>query len=278
MVRIVTDSTCDILKDEQEALGIRVIPLTVMFGDKSYKEGIDLSKEEFYEKLADSNILPKTSQVNPQEFEDAFREIIEDGDEVLCILVGAKLSGTYQSATIAAVEFDSSKIVIIDSKISSIGLALLVKEAVKLRDMGKNLKEIQVKINNMVDKVRLYGVIDTLKYLKLGGRLSTTSAIIGSILGIQPIIEVRDGKVSAVGKARSLKSGLNKVIELIDENPIDYKYSLAYGYSNDMDKLDKALEHMKDKVITDNKFISNIGSVVGTHAGPGVVCIAYISK
>lgn len=276
MIRIITDSTCDISKEEQMELNIKVIPLTVYFGDTGYQDGIELSKSEFYEKLEKSDVLPKTSQLNPSQFEEAFKEAIDAGDEVVCIVISQELSGTYQSAVIAADEFEGSTIEIVDSTTASIGLALLVKEAVKLRDQGLSAKLIAVKIRLLAIKVRLYGIIDTLKYLKMGGRLSAASAVIGNILGIHPIIEVRNGKVEAVGKVRSLKSGLEKLIEYTELHPIDYRYGFGYGHSNCEDKLEKVKILMKEHIKTDDISQVNMGSVVGTHTGPGVICIAYI--
>jgi DegV family protein with EDD domain len=266
------------MKEEQDKMRITVLPLVVNFGDEMYKDGVELSRQEFYDKLEKSQSLPTTSQINPAEFEEVYEKIINDGDEVLCILLASELSGTYQSAVIAANGIDSDKIHLVDSCTSTIGLSILLKEAVKLRDNGYSGKDIANHIEQLAKRVRLYAVIDTLKYLKMGGRLSATSAMIGSILGIHPIVKVQDGKVSAIGKSRSLKSGLAKLQECMEREPADFAYGFAYGHSNSEERLHKCMDYLKPYVGTDDIIIRNIGSVVGTHAGPGVVGIAYIAK
>lgn len=278
MVHIITDSTCDIMKEEQDRMGITVLPLVVNFGEEMYKDGVELSRKEFYDKLEKAQSLPTTSQVNPAEFEEVFENIISNGDEVVCILLASELSGTYQSAVIAADGIDSDNIYLVDSCTTTIGLSILLNEAIKLRDKGYSGKDIASNIQTLAGRVRLYAVIDTLKFLKMGGRLSATSAMIGSILGIHPIVELKDAKVNVIGKSRSLKSGLTKLQEYLENDPADFSYGFAYGHSNSEDRLYKCMEHLKPLVETNDIIIRNIGSVVGTHAGPGVVGIAYIAK
>lgn len=278
MVHIITDSTCDIMKEEQEKMGITVLSLIVNFGEEMYKDGVEMTRQEFYDKLEKAQTLPTTSQINPAEFEEVFQKAIDNGDEVVCILVSSELSGTYQSAVIAANIVDPDKIHLVDSCSATIGLSILLKEAVRLRDAGYSAKEIANTIQSLSKRVRLFAVIDTLKYLKMGGRLSATSAMIGSILGIHPIIEVKDGKVTAIDKSRSTKSGLQKLQECLEREPADFSYGFAYGHSNSEERLEKCMDYLKPYVQTDDIIIRNIGSVVGTHAGPGVVGIAYIIK
>lgn len=278
MVHIITDSTCDIMKEEQDKMGITVLPLTVNFGDVIYKDGVEITREEFYDKLDKAQTLPTTSQVNPAEFEEIFEKKLNNGDEVVCILVSSELSGTFQSAVIAADGFSSDKIHMVDSCTTTIGLSILLKEAVKLRDAKYSAKEIAKHIQQLTKRVRLFAIIDTLKYLKMGGRLSATSAMIGSILGIHPIVELKDGKVNVIDKSRSMKSGLQKLQEYLEKEPADLTYGFAYGHSNSEERLEKCMDYLKPFVTTDDILIRNIGSVVGTHAGPGVVGIAYIVK
>lgn len=278
MVHIITDSTCDILKDEQERMNITVIPLVVNFGSEMYKDGIEITNKEFYEKLEKVQSLPTTSQVNPAEFEEAFQKVINNGDEVVAILVSSELSGTYQSAFIAMGMVSTESIHLVDSLSASFGLSLLVKEAVKLRDAGHNGKEIAEIIQGLSKRIKLFAVIDTLKYLKMGGRLSATSAMIGSFLGIHPVAEVQNGKVVVIGKARSIKSGFRKLQECIERDPADFAYGFAFGHANAEDRLEKCIEYLKPIIDTEDILTRNLGSVVGTHTGPGVIGIAYISK
>lgn len=278
MVKIITDSTCDITLEEQISMGITVVPLSVNFGEKSYKDGIQISREEFYNKLELAEELPTTSQVNPAEFEDAFREALKDGDEVVAICLSSDLSGTYQSAVLAADMVESERLYLVDTGTVTLGLALLIKEAVKLRDAGHSGKEIADRIQEISKRVQILAVIDTLKYLKMGGRLSATSAMVGSFLGIHPILKVQQGKILPIGKVRSIKAGIRKLKEYLEEEGVDYTYGFAFGHSNATDKLTHCIEYMAPFVETKDFIVCNIGSVVGTHAGPGVVGVAFITK
>ena len=278
MVKIITDSTSDIAKEDQVRMDLTVLPLIVNFGEQSYKDEIEISRGEFYDKLEKAEELPTTSQVNPAEFEEVFQKAIDDGDEVVAILISSELSVTYQSAVIAADMVSSDKIHIVDSTSGSFGLALLVKEAVKLKEAGFSAKDIADRIRDLTKRLRLVAVIDTLKYLKMGGRLSATSAMIGGFLGIHPVLKVQEGKIIPVGKARSTKSGLKKLKEFLDNEPADFKYGFSFGHSNARDRLDNCIDYFKPFLETDDILICNIGSVVGTHTGPGVVGISYITK
>ncbi len=278
MVKIITDSTCDISKIEQINMGIEVMPLMVNFGEESYKDGIEITRSEFYERLEKVQELPTTSQVNPAEFEESFQKAIDNGDEVVAILISSELSGTFQSAKIAVDSIESDKIYLVDSTTASFGLALLVKEAVRLRDAGLSAKEIAEKIEELAKRVRLVAFVDTLKYLKMGGRLSATSAMIGSFLGIHPVLKVQDGKIHPVGKARSIKSGLRKLHEFLQEEPADYSFGFSFGHSNARDRINSCIEFFTPIIETKDYLVCNIGSVVGTHTGPGVMGVAYITK
>lgn len=278
MVRIITDSTCDISKEEQTKLGITVIPLTVNFGDTSYRDGIEITREEFYDKLKNVDELPTTSQVNPAEFEEVFQRVIDDKDEVVAIVVSSELSGTYQSAIIAADALESPNIHVVDSTTVTVGLALLVKEAARLRDEGYSGKDIAKELEQLSKRVRVLAVIDTLKYLKMGGRLSATSAMIGEFLGIHPMLKVENGKIIPIGKARSMKSGIKKLEEFLQEEPADFSYGFSFAHSNAHDQLVNCMDYLKPHLKTDDFIVCNIGSVVGTHTGPGVVGISYITR
>lgn len=278
MVRIITDSTCDISKEEQIQMGITVVPLVVNFGENSYKDGIEISREEFYSKLEQAEELPTTSQVNPAGFEEEFQKALDEGDEVVAILLASELSGTYQSAVIAADTLESENIHLVDSGTVTMGLALLLKEAVRLRDKGLLGKEIAKEIKTLSKRVRIVALIDTLKYLKMGGRLSAASAMIGSFLGIHPLLKVQHGVVQSVGKVRSLKAGIRKLQEYLEEEGVDFSYGISFGHSNAVERMNSCMEYMKPYLKTEDYILCNIGTVVGTHAGPGAMGIAYITK
>lgn len=278
MVRILTDSTSDIAKSEREALGIISIPITVNFEDGEYKDGVNISVEEFYEKLKKSTALPTTAQINPSEFLEVFQEYVEAGDEIVGIFISSELSGTYQSATIAAEMAGPGKIWTVDSMNVTLGLSLLVYEAVKLRDAGMGAREIAEEIEKLKERVRLLAVVSTLKYLKKGGRLSATSTFIGGILGIAPIISVIGGKIEAVAKATGHNASMRKLLELYDTDPADLSHEVIFGHSMVPEELEDLIKIFDLRLAGKTLKKAIVGSAIGTHTGPGAVGIAYIAK
>ena len=195
MVKIVTDSSCDISPQRCAELGVEMLPITVNFGDQSYRANLDISNEEFYEKLAAAEELPHTAQITPAQFQEIFKPYQESGDDVVCLFISSQMSGTLQSARVAANILGADNILLPDTLHVTFALGLLVEEAVKMRDAGLSGKEIVARIEELIPRVRLFAMIEDLKYLKMGGRLSATSALVASILGICPIITLKDGLV-----------------------------------------------------------------------------------
>lgn len=278
MVRIVTDSTSDITQEEGAALNITIVPLTVHFGNESFVDGINLTKADFFEKLACADKLPTTSQVPPGEFSPIFHRFVEAGDEVVGIFISSELSGTYQSALAAREKDVQDKIYVIDSRSAAYSLALLVREAIRLRDAGKSAKEIDAAVRALVKRVRLMAVVDTLKYLRMGGRISNTTAFVGGLLGINPIISVTKGKVESIGKARGMKAGLKFIGDQLVSDPPDLNYLFAFGHTSAPKALREAVDYFTNIHGVVNYFEADIGITVGTHIGPGAVGIAYIAK
>lgn len=278
MIRIITDSTSDISQDQANVLGIDIIPLRVNFADGAYRDGIDITNAQFYEKLAQSEELPTTSQVNPYEFDNFFKKYTDSGDEIICILISSHLSGTYQSAVAAREMYKNNNIYLIDSQNVTFPLGLLVHQAVRLRDSGMYAKQIKQEIENLKSRVRLVAVVNTLKYLQMGGRISAGTAVVGSVLGINPIIAIVDGKVESVGKARGRKQAFRWMMDYIKKEGIDYNYPVAFGSSNSEEILNECIEFFKPHIDTQDILISDIGSIVGTYAGPDAVGISYIAK
>jgi DegV family protein with EDD domain len=278
MVRIITDSTSDISRKSAAEMNITVVPLTVTFGGASYRDGIDMTIDEFYEKLAAADKLPHTSQVNPDVFEDLFRKTVDQGDEIVGIFISAEMSGTCQSAMIARDHVGSDKIHVVDSRITTIALAVLVRTAVRLRDEGKSAEEIAAILTALTKRVRLLAVVSTLKYLKMGGRISGATAFVGGILGISPVVTVKDGHVESVGKVRGRKAGLHHMLDLIRREPIDPDYPVAFGHSKAPDGLAECVSFFRRQFEIPQYFTSGIGMTVGTHVGPGAIGIAYIAK
>ena len=277
-IKIITDSTSDISMALQEKLGIDIVPLSVLFGDKRYVEGIELKNAQFYDMLSKADKLPTTSQVNPDGFFDLYKDYTEAGHDVIGIFISSKLSGTYQSAVIAKDMVGSDNIYNIDSKSATFGLAFLVYEAIRLRDKGIAADEIYERLNALRDKMKFLAVVDTLKYLKMGGRLSSSAAILGGMLHVKPLVSVIDGEVKSVGKERGQKAAFANILETMKKNPPDTQYTTVLGHSNAPEIMQSFIDFISAEVDMEPKSVVDIGCVIGTHAGPGCVGLAYVPK
>lgn len=277
-VRIIVDSTTDL--PEQTARRVTVVPLTIHFGEQQYVSGVDIDARKFYEMLVEGDVLPTTSQPTPYAFTQVFQEAVDAGDTVVCITVSSKLSGTYQSACIAAADFPG-KVFVVDSLTVAIGGGILTEYALNLTDKGMDAEEIAWKLMQKREKVRLLALLDTLEYLKKGGRISSAVAFAGGLLNIKPVIAVADGEVKMLGKARGSKQGNNLLVQEIDKaGGVDFEKPLLLGYTGLSDAL-------LQKYIVDSAAlwqgkveqlpVSIVGSVVGTHAGPGAVAVAFFA-
>jgi DegV family protein with EDD domain len=278
-IRIITDSTSDINLEQAAEMGITIIPLKVIFGDKEYKEGLEISMEVFYQKLVQAEKLPTTSQPAPDDFLEYFQEAKDAGDSVVAILISGKLSGTVQSAMIAREMVDYSEIYVIDSLSATAGLRLLVEHAACLRDQGKNVDQITKEIEYLKEKIVFLAMVDTLEFLQKGGRLSKSSAILGSLLKFKPIITLKDGVIGVVGKERGTNKGIAKMLDTIDEvGTINSTFPVVFGYTAEDSKAVLLKEKAIEKYGMKEHRMYPVGCVVGTHAGPGACVIAYIRK
>ena len=274
-VRIVVDSTCDLVPALRER--VSVAHLTVHFGETDYVDGVELTAHDFYEKLATSKELPSTSQATPVVFGELFEEAVHAGHEVVCVTVSSKLSGTYQSAMIAADDFDG-KVFVVDSENVAISSAILVEYALQLVDEGKSAKEIADELRAVSAKVRLFAVVDTLEFLQRGGRVSKTVAIAGGLLAIKPIIGIVDGKVAMVGKARGNKAANRQMNQEVEKLGIDLTKPVLLGYTGQDDSLlRKYMSECEGFWPADAKTMI-VSGVVGAHAGPGAVAVAFFAK
>ncbi|MDX9807243.1 MAG: DegV family protein [Acholeplasma sp.] len=279
-VIIMTDSTCDLTKSLIESRGIHVAPLYVNFGDLSYRDGVDLTTEELYAKVDELGFLPKSAAVSPGDFVNEFTPFIEQGYDIVCITIGSKLSGTYQSALIAKDMVDESRIHVVDSNNLSSGVGLVVLKGCDLRDQGLSALDIKKQLDEITPRVRSQFAIQTMDYLYKGGRCSALSAFLGGVLAIKPIIQVNDGKLDvykkAIGKmTRALDYMLEDYAALYDKIDPDYvmiTHSLA----------DKSAVYMKEKVaeigMPKNLYETFAGCVISTHCGKGTIGILYILK
>lgn len=277
-LRILTDSACDMDLAQQEALDLNILPIKVFFGEKVYVEGENLSKEQFYSMLAAATELPKTAQITPLDFEETLRPWVEAGDEVVILPLSRELSGTYQSALLAKDVFPQAPIYVVDTLNVTFGQALLVQAALQMREQGMNGADIFQAITALVPRIRLYAVIDDLKYLRLGGRLSSAGAVVGSLLGIKPLISIEAGKVVSIAKARGQKAGYQMILERVQKDGVDQAYPVYFGHSNAPGMMAELAEVIRSSSALPPAYESAIGPVVGTHAGPGCTGIAFVAK
>lgn len=278
-VKIITDSVSDLPGDLKSAYGIEVLPLMVNFGDESYRDGIDLTPEAFFEKLKAAETLPTTSQVNVGQFVTCYEQILEAGDEAVVITLSSKLSGTYSAAVTAAEEAGAGRISVLDSKFVSFAQGMLVLKAAEMAKAGQSREEIVAGCQKLIDQLELIIFVDTLTYLHKGGRLSAGQAVIGGLLGVKPILTVKDGALVPLDKVR----GRNKSLKWFDtylqersaeisEDGVGFFHAADPGYMEEM--VDVASGYLKTAKI----YRSTVGPVVGTHSGPGCVAFAYFRK
>lgn len=278
-VRIIVDSTADLLPEVASRL--TVVPLTVRFADREYVQGVDITNSQFYEMLVESDELPTTSQATPFQFEEAFRAAVESGDTVVAITLSSKLSGTYQSAVIAAEAF-SGKVFVVDSASVAIGTGILIEYALQLVDQGLSAEQIAQKLHTRREHIHVIAMLDTLEYLKKGGRISKTVAFAGELLSIKPVVCIEDGAVQMLGKARGSKQGNNQLVKQIQAaGGVDFSMPLLLGYTGLSDVLLK--KYIADSAILWEDYRKElpqalIGSVIGTHVGPGAIAVAFFSK
>ncbi len=276
--RIIVDSTADLMPEYKSR--VSVVPLTVHFGEEEYIDGVTIDHKTFYEKLIESDVLPSTSQATPDAFMKEFNKAKEAGEAAVVITLASKFSGTYQSAMIAAAEYED--IYVVDSASAAMGSGILVELAFRLLDEGKPAEEIAAILEEEKKKIVIVALVDTLEYLKKGGRVSKTVAFAGTVLNIKPVLSVVDGEINMLGKARGSKMGNNLLVQEIDKaGGIDFSKPVLLGYSGISDAL-------LQKYIEDSRYIwegnlkevryTTVGSVIGTHAGPGAVVVAFFKK
>ncbi|WP_138751671.1 DegV family protein [Paenibacillus sinopodophylli] len=276
-VRIVTDSTADIPADVRERLGISMVPLKVLFGEETFLDAVTIKSDNFYEKLAQSAVLPTTSQPSPNEFSDVYTRLIaEDADSpIISIHLSAALSGTYQSATIAhSMLEEQSDITIIDSRSASYGFGMRVVKAAEMAQAGESKERIIEAIQQRERDTQLYFLVDTLEYLQKGGRIGKASALIGSILNIKPILSLdSDGVVLAVDKIRGSKKAMSRIVELLKQTYGDEPVGMTIAYSFKKDTADDLCALIKSEFNVQETGWTTIGAVIGTHTGPGASAV-----
>ena len=278
---LISDSACDMSQREAGELGVTVLPLKTVIDGVEYLDGITISTEEFYEKLEHCKALPTTSQLTPAEFGDALGPIAARGDEAVVITLARKLSGTCQSARIAAEDFPG-RVWVVDSGNVTLGQCILLRYAIRLRDRGLSGGEIAAELERTKGRIRLLARVDTLEYLVKGGRLSRTAGFAGTLLHIKPVLCVEDGEIKVLGKARGSRQSDNMLTEFIQSSGgVDFSLPVMLGFSGTDDALlrgyienSRALweGHLSELPAT------MIGSTISTHAGPGAIGAAFFAK
>ncbi len=277
-VKIIVDSAADLPAEISGRL--QVVPMTVCFGEAEYVHGVDITNEEFYEKLVESDVLPSTSQATPYAFSQAFQQACSQGDSAVAITLSSRLSGTWQSAVLAAQEFPG-QVFVVDSGTVSVGIGVLAELALQLADEGLSAEKIAARLEQEKGQTHVIALLDTLEYLKKGGRISKTVALAGELLAIKPVVCFEDGQIKVLGKARGSKQANNLLVKEIQAaGGVDFSRPLLLGYTGLSDVL--LQKYIRDSSALWEGNVSRlpsalIGSVVGTHAGPGAVAVAFFA-
>ena len=278
-IRIITDSASDILPPHRPE--ITVLPMAVTFGAQEYLDGVNLTHRQFYELLVEGDTLPTTSQIGPAQFEDAFRAAVEAGEDVVAVVLSGKLSGTCQSARLAAEEFPG-RVHVVDSENATIGEGILVLRAVELMDRGCSAGEIAARLEREKKEIHLVALLDPLEYLKRGGRISASAAWVGGLLSIKPVVAVRQGEVCVLGKARGSRNGNNLLVQEIQKTTgIDFDRPFRLGYAGlSGELLEKYVEDSRGlwEGRADALPICTVGGTIGAHVGPGAVAVAFFRR
>ena len=276
--RIIVDSTADLLPECKTR--VYSVPLTVHFGEQEYIDGVTIDHKTFYEKLVECDVLPSTSQATPDAFGAEFAKAKAAGESAVVITLSSRLSGTYQSAVIAAGEYEN--VYVVDSGSAAVGSGILVERALQLVDQGFDAQQIAEILEREKEKIVIVALVDTLEYLKKGGRISKTVALAGTVLNIKPVLSVVDGEIKMLGKARGSKMGNNLLVQEIQKaGGVDFEKPVLLGYSGLSDAL--LVKYVQDSKPLweqglDAVRYTTIGSVIGTHIGPGAVAVAFFKK
>ena len=275
MVRIVTDSTADLTREQQEAAGITVVPLNVHFGDQVFRDHVDLTADEFFRRLKASTQLPRTSQPSVGAFEEAFRSLRQNRDEIVSVHLSSKVSGTYNAALMAAKTVDPEAIDVVDSLSTSMALGFMALEGARLAREGKDRKAVTERLQALVSKARVICVVDTLTYLERGGRIGKARALLGSLLNVKPILQLKDGEVVPLGRARGRPQALNRLVELLARDGRVSRLAIMHGAAR------ADAEQLRERVASSypdlDILLTEIGAVLGTHTGPGVIGFTYLA-
>ena len=275
MIKIVTDSTAYLPEEVVQRYGIQVIPLNVLFGERTYKEGLDLSYEQFYQMLAQAKDLPTTSQPAVGEFYELYSKLVQDGSEVISIHISSKLSGTIDSALMACKELPEASISVVDSLSTAVGLELMVIAAAEAVAAGQSRAEVVAMLEQMVRETRLFFVVDTLEYLQKGGRIGGAAALVGTLLNVKPILHLKDGRIEPLSKVRTKRKAVKELLGLmVEEMGSEEPVRIAVGHAVALKEGQSLLEKAQSRLNCAVSYLAQIGPVIGTHTGPGALGLA----
>jgi DegV family protein with EDD domain len=281
MIRIITDSTCEAPPEVMGHPAVSVVPLSVVFGQTALRDGVEITREQFWERLPKSNPLPTTSQAAPADFINLFREFTAQGDEVIALLISAKLSGTYSSATIAQESQPGWPVDVIDSRSISVGLGLMLQEAVTMVEAGLSRAAIVARLNDMRDKIHIFFALETLEYLQRGGRIGKAQALVGTLLKFKPLLAIVNGEVEPAARVRSRKKALEELQELLLQKEPSRGPQVRLGLTHAFvhDEAAAVSRSLAARFDTQSTFIATLGPVIGVHVGPGTIGAAvYAAK
>ena len=277
-VKLIIDAGSDLTVAQAKELDVTLIPMSVRFGSEEYLSGVDITNEEFYNRLTTEKELPTTSQPTPYAFDEVYQQVVDAGDEAVVLCVSSALSGTYQSACIAADGLED-RIFVVDTRAVSVAEKILLDYAISLRNHGANAQAIAAELEKKKEDVCVFGAVETLEYLIKGGRLSKTAGAVGSVLGIRPILHLVDGALEVAGKARGAKAAIGMTHQFISDIGIDFTMPCGLGYTgNDPKVLTPFLEAQNASWSGQDIPVYNVGSTVGTHTGPGLFLVAFFKK
>lgn len=277
-VKLIIDAGCDLSAQQAKALGVTLVPMTIRFGSEEYRAGMDITNEEFYNKLISTKELPTTSQPTPYDFEGIFQQVKDAGDEAVVLCISSALSGTYQSAVIAADGLED-RIFVVDTRAVTVAQKLLLDYAISLREHGVSAKEIAAAVEKKKGDVCVFGAVESLEYLIRGGRLSKAAGAVGSVLGIRPVLHLFDGALAVAGKARGAKGAITMTHTLIAEIGVDFSMPSGLGYTGNDPQVIEPFLNAPNSVWSGHDIpVYNVGSTVGTHTGPGLFLAAFFRK
>jgi len=272
-VKVVTDSTADLPPQLAKELGITIVPVYLRFGDEVYRDRVDISEDEFYQRLLHDPIHPSTTQPSPQDFADVYKNLAQEADGIISIHVSSKLSGTYNSALRGKEVVEKEcPIEVIDSQVVTMGLGQLVIVANTIAESGKSLQQVVEEVKQMIPGIHLLGLLDTLKYLALGGRIGKVQALLGSVLSVKPMLTIKNGELVPAGRTRSRAKGIDMLFDFV-ENAVDIQ-DLAVVYNTALDEAQALIERIGNIFPKERIRLARLGPALGVHTGPGILFVA----